>query len=174
MTPLSWSTPPRWWVAVDVGGFSLHHRTLLHHVQGNLTRVATRDDILQPILYQPCKPWDQAPYYRTTTPLCTEIRSCRTSSSIMKSPGRTGNPAYPTWTSMHTFETSCGARSAPTSLLHQTSTSCSADCLMSDRRPPRTLSRLWSGPWDNAASTASMPMVHTLAVDCCVSERVSL
>lgn len=31
------------------GGFSLHHRTPLHRVQGNLTGVAYRDDILRPI-----------------------------------------------------------------------------------------------------------------------------
>ena len=31
------------------GGFSLHHRTPLHRVQGNLTGIAYRDDILEPI-----------------------------------------------------------------------------------------------------------------------------
>ena len=49
-------------------GFSAHHRTLLHHVQGNLNGQRYRDVILGPWLFQLFYRLVSRPCYRTTTP----------------------------------------------------------------------------------------------------------
>ena len=55
------------------GGIHLPGRTPLHLVQGNLTGVRYRDEIVQRIFSPHCKPWDLALFFRTTTPLPTAL-----------------------------------------------------------------------------------------------------
>ena len=62
-----------------------------------LTAYRTPLDVIQVFLislrYKLCQPWDQAPLYRTTTPLLTELRSSQTSSQRRGSPGWSGTLA---------------------------------------------------------------------------------
>ena len=127
------------------GAFSLHHRTPLYHVQGNLNGLRYRDEILRPLAVPTLQQIGPMAVYQDDN--ARPHRARVVNDFLQQSLASTkwsGQRAVPISTRLRTSGMSWIANSGATTPLPGMPNICSRCCRLSDRRVHRGSSSTWS------------------------------